>query len=458
MKYFVNLIMTGALICAACFTSCKDDDGNGDTKVQSVTPTMSEVYIQEGRTATVAATVSPTGADQKITWTSADPNIAELVGREYIDGISSTSIKGLILGSTTVTATSVGDPGKKAEIQVTVVPFIDSVTANVDTLTLVLGVTETVAVDAMVMPANAIQTLTWTSSNAAVATVADGVIRATGTGVATVTVASTFDPTKKATVEVEVVSLTGKAIHIASKFGNGLTVSWVNLGGDLVEFFYMNEAGQPASLIQPVTTQSSFIPDFGSTPLSYRTLYLSRGGRDTLKTSLTDFTGLIYDQTHDIKPSPDGNVIKACDFDIGGEGIGFHDGNSTNTGLNYRRDRGDTRSDGVTLERATPNIGSISAGDWWQYTVSVQDAGDYEIDFHVSVNGNGARCRVEVDGETSETYQMNNNGSWEDWRYYFNHYSLEPPKFHLSAGKHAIRFYVVGVNFNFNGLKLTYKP
>jgi hypothetical protein len=420
------------------------------------------VYIQKSLTATIAATVTPNGADQGIRWTIENPDIATIDDRGYIDGISSSSVTGVSLGSTTVTATSVGDPGKKSTIQVMVVPFIDSVAVDVDTITFVLGSVETVTVNAAVMPATAIQTLTWTSSNPDVATVTDGVISATGVGVATITVASEFDPTKKSVIEVETVSLVNKVIHVVSKFGNGLTVGWVNLGGDLIEFFYKNAAGQSVSSIHPVTTQSSYIPDFASAPLSYRTLYFTKGGRDTLQAPLIDFTGSIFDLSHYIRSSSV-NIIKACDFDIGGEGIGFHDGNTTNTGLNYRRDRGDSRSDAVALERATPSIGSISVGDWWGYTVDVINAGNYEIDFHVSVNGTSAKCRVEVDGVASADYLLKNNESWEDWRYFFdfNHFDvngLESPKFNLTAGKHVIKFHVVSTGFNLNGLRLVYKP
>jgi hypothetical protein len=416
------------------------------------------VYVLEGATTTLAATVTPNDADQEITWTSENPSVATIVGKGRINGISASSVTGVSLGSTTVTATSVSDPSKKATIQVTVMTSIDSVTIDIDRVTFVLGATETATVNAAVMPANAIQTVTWTSSNTSVATVSNGVIRAIGVGATIITATSTADPTKKATVEVETVLLVNKIIHVASKFGNGLTVSWVDLDGDLIEFFYTNDAGRPASTIVPVTTQSSYILDFGSEPLSYRTLYFTQGTvKDTLRTPLIDFTGTIYDFTRYIKSSPAENIIKAFDFDIGGEGIGFHDLDNTNTSLNYRRERGDTRSDAVALERVTPSIGSMQKDGWWNYTVVVLDAGDYEIDFSVSVNSTTARCRIDVDGVEGEPYLMKNNGSWEDWRYYCEFNRVNPPKVYLTAGKHVIKVYTVSTGWNFNGLRIIYK-
>jgi hypothetical protein len=459
MKYFVNLITAGALICAVCLTSCKDDENGGDdTSVRTVVPTRSTVNILEGSTTTIAATVAPGGADQRITWTSENTNIATVTGKGEIDGISASSVTGLSLGSTTVTATSVSDPSKKATIQVSVITRIDSVMVDIDSVTFVMGATETATVAATVAPAHAAQTIIWTSSNTNVATVSNGVIRAVGIGVATITAASALDETKKATTMVEIVSLDNKVIHIASKFGNGLSVNWADLYGDLVEFFYTNDADQSESTIVPVTKESSHIPGFASAPLSFRTLYLIAGGKDTLRAPLVDFKGSIYDFAYYIRSSPTENVIKACDFDLGGEGIGFHDADNQNAENNYRRERGDTNSDVVEIEANGRSIGYIHNGFWVNYTVNVLDAGNYEIDFHVSVYNSGARCRIETDGELSDEYPMDSNGTYADWRYYCEFHRIDPPKFYLTKGRHTIKFYSMGGNYNLNGIRLTYKP
>jgi hypothetical protein len=462
MKYFVNLMIAATLICAACLTSCKDGEGEKDTTVQRVTITQSEVLIMKGASTTVAATVFPNAASQDIRWTVEDNNIATITDKGRIDGISAIAVTGASLGSTTVTATSADNPDIKASIEVTVTTFIDSVTVDIDTVAFVMGNTEIATIEAKIFPSEAIQTVTWTSSNPAAATVSNGVIKAVGAGTATITAVSIIDTTKKATVAVECVSLVNKVIHVASKFGNGLTVSWVNMGGDLVEFFYTNSSGQRVSSIYRVTTQSSYVPGFASGPLSFRTMYFSGGGKDTISAPIVDFTGSIYDLTHYINSYDDKNiikenVIKAADFDLGGEGIGFHDSNSANTALNYRRDRGDSRSDAVFVERGTA-IGNIAVDDWWQYTVDVVDAGTYKIDISISVNSTTAKCRVEVDGVKSEEYSLKNNESWEDWRYYFDFNRLDPPVYYLTKGKHVLRMHVVSTGFNFNGLRLVYQP
>jgi len=99
-----------------------------------------------------------------------------------------------------------------------------------------------------------------------------------------------------------------------------------------------------------------------------------------------------------------------------------------------------------------------SSNYWMNYTVEVIDEGDYEIDWSVTVVGTGSRCSIEVDGVASAEYSMVNNGSWTDLRYYceFNH--IAPPVYHLSRGKHVVKFYSTGGNWNYGGLKLIYKP
>jgi hypothetical protein len=92
------------------------------------------------------------------------------------------------------------------------------------------------------------------------------------------------------------------------------------------------------------------------------------------------------------------------------------------------------------------------------YTVDVRVAGDYEIDWYISVNGGGAAASIEVDGVRSERYDMDNNSNWSDWRYYCERNSLDPPLFYMSAGKHKVQYYYEGGSHNYNGLRITYKP
>ena len=262
-----------------------------------------------------------------------------------------------------------------------------------------------------------------------------------------------IDVFSAATAE-ERIALPAFTIDIVSKFGNGLTVLLKDAYGKFAEFFYLNDAGQPVSAIFPVTAQSFHIPDYGSGPLSYNTLF--KFGTDTVRVGPVTYEGTVTDYTTYLTASPAVTYARPGDFDLGGEGVGFHDNDGGSS--NYRKNRGDTWSSAVDIESDAGNIGYTNTGEWLMYTVDVQDAGNYEIDWNITANGGGAACHIEVDGVSSEIYSMVNNGDWGAWRYYCEHNSIAPPSFSLTRGKHTVKYYFNGGDHNYNGLRFTYKP
>jgi hypothetical protein len=67
-------------------------------------------------------------------------------------------------------------------------------------------------------------------------------------------------------------------------------------------------------------------------------------------------------------------IIPMRDFDMGGEGVAFHDSDEYNHnqpgGDDYRRSHGDMNSYSVDVEKGV-NIGWIDSGEWLLYTVEV---------------------------------------------------------------------------------------
>ncbi len=90
-----------------------------------------------------------------------------------------------------------GDPGEIVLIPPTSLTLSDS------SITVTAGSTQTVRVVSSV-PANAVKTVTWSSSNTSVATVSEGVITGVANGEAVITATSTEDSSVKATVNVSV--------------------------------------------------------------------------------------------------------------------------------------------------------------------------------------------------------------------------------------------------------------
>ncbi len=143
----------------------------------TVTPTTLTLYAEES--ATLSATVLPADcSDKTITWTSSNTAVATVS--------ASGAVKAVAAGTATVTATTVN--GLKATCTVTVNPkYPTSVTIAPATAS--LYETETVQLTATLAPANVKdKTLTWSSSDAALATVdANGLVTAVKSGTVTIT-------------------------------------------------------------------------------------------------------------------------------------------------------------------------------------------------------------------------------------------------------------------------------
>ena len=154
--------------------------------VTSVTLTPETLSIEEGKTAELTATILPKNASNQIPkWDV----IGDVSGIVYVYGTTSNTtrtVKALKVGTTTITATVAG---QTATCTVTVTPKaipVESITLNKTQLSLVKGATETLT--AAVSPENATdKTVTWESSDTAVATVKDGIVTAVAAGNATIT-------------------------------------------------------------------------------------------------------------------------------------------------------------------------------------------------------------------------------------------------------------------------------
>ena len=164
--------------------------------VTSVSLNKSTLTLTEGDSETLTAAVYPDNATNKnVTWTSSNPSVAT---------VSDGTVKALKAGTATIKVTTV-DGAKTVECQVAVkakVISVESVRLNKSALTLTEGDSETLT--ATIYPSNATnKTAVWTSSNASVAAVSNGIVRALKAGTATITV-TTADGAKTAECQVTV--------------------------------------------------------------------------------------------------------------------------------------------------------------------------------------------------------------------------------------------------------------
>ena len=146
------------------------------TQVTSVTLDKTSASLKAGETVTLTATVKPDDAtDKSVTWTTSDASVAT------VDNGVVTAKK---VGSATITAKA-GDKEATCAITVVATP-VTSVTLDRTSASLKAG--ETVTLTATVKPDDATdKTVTWTTSDASVATVENGVVTAKKVGSATIT-------------------------------------------------------------------------------------------------------------------------------------------------------------------------------------------------------------------------------------------------------------------------------
>ena len=148
-------------------------------KVASVELDKTSLELTEGDAAQLTATVKPDNAtDKTVTWKSSDAKIATVSASGEVVAVAE--------GKATITATA-GDASASCEVAVAKkVIAVESISLNETALELTEG--ETATLTATVLPENATdKTVTWTSDNTAVATVADGVVTAVAEGTAKIT-------------------------------------------------------------------------------------------------------------------------------------------------------------------------------------------------------------------------------------------------------------------------------
>lgn len=154
--------------------------------------TSATLYV--GGTKKLNATIAPADAsDKSMTWTSSNNGVATVTSAGVVTAVAK--------GTATITVTTIN--GKTATCAITVSPQYPDAISMISSLKLYEG--ETQRIDVTYTPANVeVKTLTWTSSNTAVATVAaDGTVTAVKAGTATLTAASANGKTAACALTVQ---------------------------------------------------------------------------------------------------------------------------------------------------------------------------------------------------------------------------------------------------------------
>jgi len=125
--------------------------------------------------------------------------------------------------------------------------------------------------------------------------------------------------------------------------------------------------------------------------------------------------------------------IEVENFDLGGEGVAYHDVDASNRGGAYRT------ADGVDLwatyrQPGGHTLGGTRATEWTEYTVDVGKAANYVMRLRVaSGRADPGSIVVSVDGEKAGEFDVANTGGWWAWR------TMALPAVAIADGRRVVR-------------------
>ena len=181
--------------------------------VASVTLNKTELFLEVGGSESLKAEVLPKEAtDKKITWTTSDENIATVS--------SSGNVKGVKVGSATITATA---DGKCVTCTVKVGAVAESVVISAPQKKVAVG--GTVTLTASVTPSDANQAIEWKSSDEKIATVVNGVVTGVKIGVCNIT-AKASGSSKEAVCKVIVTAPKVKLTKVKNVKKKSIQIKW----------------------------------------------------------------------------------------------------------------------------------------------------------------------------------------------------------------------------------------
>ncbi len=133
--------------------------------------------------------------------------------------------------------------------------------------------------------------------------------------------------------------------------------------------------------------------------------------------------------------------VEAENYDLGGEGFGYHSASTVNQGGQYRQDGVGI---GATTDENSYYVGWMTPDEWLNYSVQASHAGTYPLTFRLASPYSGGSFNVEVDDSRVATVTVPNTGGWDAWQ------NVVVSGVSLGAGFHRIRLLSNSANWNIN--------
>lgn len=235
----------------------------------------------------------------------------------------------------------------------------------------------------------------------------------------------------------------GESVNFTSTSNKALTLNWTFTGGS------------PATSINPNVTVAY------NTPGTYDAKLVIKYIDNTVETKIFSIVVNGIDA-----PLPYGGTavtiegtIEAENYDLGGEGIAYHDTEEDNLAVNsgsatYRQD------DGVDIQvgSSATSITNTNTGEWANYTVNVTTEGTYAFEFRVAsgaaTGGKSIRLQA-VNQNTGATTNLGETGNFTTTGGWDVYTSKVISGVVLPAGSNTLRFYFTGGDTNLDKVNVT---
>lgn len=176
----------------------------------------------------------------------------------------------------------------------------------------------------------------------------------------------------------------------------------------------------------------------------------SRVGRDVLDAMFRQV------RTDSVKPWKDIRVpgsFAAAEYDLGGDGMAYHDARSMNVGVKGEgswNEGWSFRNDGVDIQWSNEergwNLGWVEVGDWLQYTVQADSTTRWVLQARTA--GPGGTFAIEVDGQPAAQLAARTTAGWGTWT------TSTSESFPMAAGTRRIRLKATATGSNLGQLTL----
>jgi len=151
------------------------------------------------------------------------------------------------------------------------------------------------------------------------------------------------------------------------------------------------------------------------------------------------------------------SALPAVDFDMGRQRYVYYDKDSARyqytPGVNTTGNRGHTyRNDGVDIQpgKDGPYISSIEDDEWFQYTATVSEAGNYTVSFTYAAATSDGKLSLSADNKPviNELY-LPATGEEQNWK------TVSVKDISLKKGSHVFRVYAVKGGFSLLSIQFT---